>query len=115
MKRYAGCCTVHSKYFQANVRTVTERALTFVPVTPSVPFYAAVLQYTHCVFPWLLMKTHGLTLFENVQSTSRELLVDKTFLFAFCNLFTVNSCTSMAFALLSNQDTQTSVVISEAT
>lgn len=41
--------------------------------------------------------------------------VDKTFLFAFCNLFTVNSCTYMAFALLSNQDTQTSVVISEAT
>lgn len=75
MKVYAGCCTVHSKYFQANVRTVTERALTFVPVTLcSDPFYAAVLQYTHCVFPWLVMKTNGLAPLENVQSTSGELL-----------------------------------------
>lgn len=49
MKRYTGCYTVYSKYFQANVHTVTERTLKFVSLTLySVPFYAAVLQYKLC-------------------------------------------------------------------
>lgn len=82
----------------------------FVPVTLySVPFCAAVLQCTKLFSYGCLWKPVDLLRFENVQSTNGELLGDKTFLFAFWNPFTVNSCTQCVFALLSKQDTQISV------
>lgn len=84
---YKFCSSVLVNILQASVGTVIERdtyASYRVHTCYSLlcPFLCCSATVYKTVFMWLLMKTSGLR-FENVQSTYGELLVDKTFFFAF--------------------------------